>query len=255
MQDIQFLKDLVVVFASGLVVVALLGRFRVPSIAGYIIAGVLVGPGALGIVNDVHEVEVLAEVGVVLLMFGIGLELSVDRIRRLLRAVLLGGALQVGVTVLGVVAIGRLFHLPFEQSVFLGFVVAVSSTAIVLRGLSARGEIDAPHGRLAVGILIFQDFSVVPMILALPFLAGTGGTGEAALQTLGVAVAVLGGTLVVARFLAPLILRAASRTRQRDVFVLSVAVICLGVAWLASLAGVSVALGAFLAGLVVLSSV
>ena len=254
MQDFQFLKDLVVVFASGLVVVALLGRLRVPSIAGYIIAGVLVGPGALGIVNDVHEVEVLAEVGVVLLMFGIGLELSVDRVRRLLRAVLLGGALQVGVTVLGVIAIGRLFDVPFEQSVFLGFVVAVSSTAIVLRGLSSRGEIDAPHGRLAVGILIFQDFSVVPMMLALPFLAGTGGARGAALQTLGVAVAVLGGTLLVARFLAPIVLRAASRTRQRDVFVLSVAVICLGVAWLASQAGVSVALGAFLAGLVVSGS-
>ena len=254
MQDLQFLKDLVVVFASGLVVVALLGRLRVPSIAGYIIAGVLVGPGALGIVNDVHEVEILAEVGVVLLMFGIGLELSVDRVRRLLRAVLLGGALQVGVTVLGVIAIGRLFDVPFEQSVFLGFVVAVSSTAIVLRGLSSRGEIDAPHGRLAVGILIFQDFSVVPMMLALPFLAGTGGARGAALQTLGVAVAILGGTLLVARFLAPIVLRAASRTRQRDVFVLSVAVICLGVAWLASRAGVSVALGAFLAGLVVSGS-
>jgi CPA2 family monovalent cation:H+ antiporter-2 len=253
-QELGFLKDLVVVFASGLVVVALLGRLRVPSIAGYIIAGVLVGPGALGIVSDVHEVEVLAEVGVVLLLFGIGLELSIDRVRRLLRAVLLGGTLQVGATILGVVAVGLLFELPLEQAIFLGFVVAVSSTAIVLRGLSARGEIDAPHGRLAVGILIFQDFSVVPMMLALPILAGTGQAGGPALQTLGAAVAVLGGTLVTARFVAPLLLRAASKTRQRDVFVLSVAVICLGVAWLASYAGVSVALGAFLAGLVVSGS-
>jgi CPA2 family monovalent cation:H+ antiporter-2 len=253
-QDLDFLKDLVVVFASGLVVVALLGRLRVPSIAGYIIAGVLVGPGALGIVSDVHEVEVLAEVGVVLLLFGIGLELSIDRIRRLLRAVLLGGALQVSVTILGVLAVAWLLETPVEQAIFLGFVVAVSSTAIVLRGLSARGEIDAPHGRLAVGILIFQDFSVVPMMLALPILAGTGEAGGPALQTLGAAVAVLGGSLVTARFVAPLLLRAASRTRQRDVFVLSVAVICLGVAWLASYAGVSVALGAFLAGLVVSGS-
>jgi len=253
-QDLDFLKDLVVVFASGLVVVALLGRLRVPPIAGYIIAGVLVGPGFLGIVGDAHEVEVLAEVGVVLLLFGIGLELSLDRIRRLLRAVLLGGALQVGVTVLAVIAVGRMFGVPLERAVFLGFVVAVSSTAIVLRGLSSRGEIDAPHGRLAVGILIFQDFCVVPMMLVLPLLSGTGGGGGPALQTLGIAVAVLVGVLFAAKFIAPWLLRVAARTRQRDVFVLSVAVICLGVAWLVSYAGVSVALGAFLAGLVVSGS-
>jgi CPA2 family monovalent cation:H+ antiporter-2 len=253
-QDLDFLKDLVVVFASGLVAVALLGRLRVPSIAGYIIAGIVVGPGVLGIVSDVHEVEVLAEVGVVLLLFGIGLELSLDRIRRLLRAVLLGGALQVGVTILVVIAVGRMLEVPLPEAVFLGFVVAVSSTAIVLRGLSSRGEIDAPHGRLTVGILIFQDFCVVPMMLALPLLSGTGLDGGPALQTLGIAVAVLAGVLLAAKFIAPRLLRLAAETRQRDVFVLSVAVICLGVAWLVSYAGVSVALGAFLAGLVVSGS-
>jgi CPA2 family monovalent cation:H+ antiporter-2 len=253
-QDLDFLKDLVVVFASGLVAVALLGRLRVPSIAGYIIAGIVVGPGVLGIVSDVHEIEVLAEVGVVLLLFGIGLELSLDRIRRLLRAVLLGGALQVGVTILVVIAVGRMLEVPLQEAVFLGFVVAVSSTAIVLRGLSSRGEIDAPHGRLTVGILIFQDFCVVPMMLVLPLLSGTGLDGGPALQTLGIAVAVLAGVLLAAKFIAPRLLRLAAETRQRDVFVLSVAVICLGVAWLVSYAGVSVALGAFLAGLVVSGS-
>jgi CPA2 family monovalent cation:H+ antiporter-2 len=253
-QDLDFLKDLVVVFASGLVAVALLGRLRVPSIAGYIIAGIVVGPGVLGIVSDAHEIEVLAEVGVVLLLFGIGLELSLDRIRRLLRAVLLGGALQVGVTILVVIAVGRMLEVPIQKAVFLGFVVAVSSTAIVLRGLSSRGEIDAPHGRLTVGILIFQDFCVVPMMLVLPLLSGTELDGGPALQTLSIAVAVLAGVLLAAKFIAPRLLRLAAETRQRDVFVLSVAVICLGVAWLVSYAGVSVALGAFLAGLVVSGS-
>jgi CPA2 family monovalent cation:H+ antiporter-2 len=254
MHELDFLKDLVVVFAAGLAVVALLGRLRVPSIAGYIVAGVLVGPGVLGLIGDPHQVEVLAEVGVVLLLFGIGLELSLDRIRRILRAVLVGGALQVGASILGVIAVARIFELPYAEATFLGFVVAISSTAIVLRGLSARGELDAPHGRFAVGILIFQDLCVVPMMLALPFLAGSEGTGGQALSTLGAAVVLLGGALLVARVGAPLLLRVASRTRQRDVFVLAVAVICLGVAWLASYAGVSVALGAFLAGLVVSGS-
>lgn len=254
MHDLGFLADLVVVFAAGLVVVALLGRLRVPSIAGYIVAGVLVGPGVLGIVSDAHEVEVLAEVGVVLLLFGIGLELSLDRIRRLLRALLIGGSLQVGVTILAVTFVAQSFHVPLKQSIFLGFVVAVSSTAVVLRGLSARGEIDAPHGRLAVGILVFQDFCVVPMMLVLPLLAGTGGGGGAGLRTFGIAIAVLSGVLFAAKFIAPWLLRVAARTRQRDLFVLSVAVICLGVAWLVSYAGVSMALGAFLAGLVVSGS-
>jgi CPA2 family monovalent cation:H+ antiporter-2 len=254
MQELSFLKDLVIVFALGLVVVTLLGRLRVPSIAGYIVAGVLVGPGVLGLVGDIHRIEVLAEVGVVLLLFGIGLELSPDRIRRLWRAVVIGGALQVGATILAVIAVAWVFEVPPAQSAFLGFVVAVSSTAIVLRGLSSRGELDAPHGRLAVGILIFQDLCVVPMMLALPFLAGTGGTGREAMLALAAAVALLGAALLVARFVSPILLRVASRTRQRDVFVLAVAVICFGVAWTASYAGVSVALGAFLAGLVVSGS-
>jgi CPA2 family monovalent cation:H+ antiporter-2 len=254
MQELAFLKDLVVVFAAGLVVVTLLGRLRVPPIAGYIVAGVLVGPGVLSLINDVHQVEVLAEVGVVLLLFGIGLELSPERIKKLWRAVLFGGALQVGATILAVIGVAYYFGIPPAQGTFIGFVVAISSTAIVLRGISARGELEAPHGRLAVGILIFQDLCVVPMILALPFLTGTKGAGGAALLALGSAIAILVGALLAARVLAPVLLRTAARTRQRDVFILTVAVICFGVAWLASYAGVSVALGAFLAGLVVSGS-
>jgi len=254
MPELAFLKDLVVVLAAALLAVVVLGRLHVPSIAGFIVAGVLVGPGVLGLIDDVHQIEVLAEVGIVLLLFGIGLELSVDRIRRLWREVLIGGALQVGATILATFGLARLFGIDSSRAVFLGFVIAVSSTAIVLRGLSSRGQLDAPHGQLAVGILIFQDLCVVPMMLVLPLLAGRGGsTGQAALAV-GLAVAVLGGALFAARVVVPPLLHAASRTRQREVFVLAVAVICLGIAWGVSLAGVSVALGAFLAGLVVSGS-
>jgi len=254
MSELEFLRDLVVVFGAAIVVVALLKRVRVPSIAGFIVAGALVGPGALGLIGDVHQVEALAEVGVVLLLFGIGLELSLERIRRLWRAVLVGGALQVGVTILAVVAASTAFGLPRGRAVFLGFVIAVSSTAIVLRGLSTRGELDAPHGRLAVGILIFQDLCVVPMILVLPFLAGTGGSATDALVALGIALAVLAGVLLATRIVVPPLLHAVSKTRQRDLFILAVALVCMGTAWVASMAGISVALGAFLAGLVVSGS-
>jgi CPA2 family monovalent cation:H+ antiporter-2 len=254
MTELVFLQDLVVVFAAALVVVAVLGRLRIPSIAGFIIAGALVGPAALGLVQDIHQVEVLAEIGVVLLLFGIGLELSLERIRRLWSAVLIGGTIQVGITILATTGVGVGMGIQPGRAVFLGFVVAVSSTAIVLRGLSSRGELEAPHGRLAVGILIFQDLCVVLMIVTLPFLAGMGGSATVALITVGRALAILAGVFVAARLVVPLILMGASRTRRRDVFILAVALACLGTAWVVSSAGVSIALGAFLAGLVVSGS-
>jgi CPA2 family monovalent cation:H+ antiporter-2 len=249
----ELLRDLVVIFAVAVATVAILRRVGVPSIAGFILAGILVGPNVLGVVDDVHEVEVLAEVGVALLLFGIGLELSLDRVRRLWRLILTGGAIQVFTTIVAVVVILRLLDFPVGTAVFFGCVIAVSSTAVVLGSLRARGDLDSPHGRLTLGILIFQDLCVVPMILLIPLLSGTAPPG-----TLAVAVAksaaVLAAVLVGARFLVPHLLNLIARTRQRDLFVLSVFLVCIGTAWLVWAAGVSLALGAFLAGLVVSSS-
>jgi CPA2 family monovalent cation:H+ antiporter-2 len=249
----ELLRDLVVIFAVAVAMVVALRRVGVPSIAGFIFAGILVGPNVLGIVDDVHEVEVLAEVGVALLLFGIGLELSLDRMRRLWRPILIGGTLQVFATATVTFLILRLMGIRIPGAVFFGFVVAVSSTAVVLSALRSRGDIDAPHGRLTLGILIFQDLCVVPMIMAVPILAGTtppGALAVAAFKSGAVLVSVLFG----ARFLAPRLLRFVAHTRQRDVFVLSMFLICIGTAWLASAAGVSLAIGAFLAGLVVADS-
>ncbi len=254
MHEIEFLKDLVVVLGAAVVVVALLKRLRVPSIAGFILTGVLAGPTALGLIDDTHQVEVLAEVGVILLLFGIGLELSLDRLRRLWKAILLGGSVQVGLTTAGATGIALWFGLSPGSAVFLGCVIAVSSTAVVLRGLSARGELEAPHGRLAVGILVFQDLCVIPMILILPFLAGSGGPPAEILRTLGLALLILAGVLIAARFLVPRLLGYIAATRQRELFILTVFLVCFGTAWAVSLAGISLALGAFLAGLVVAGS-
>jgi CPA2 family monovalent cation:H+ antiporter-2 len=252
--QLVFLKDLVIIFATAVIVVALLRRIHIPSIAGFIVAGVLAGPSGLRLVDDIHQVEVLAEVGVVLLLFGIGLELSIDRIRQLWRAVIVGGAVQVGLTILVVVGIATLRDIRFNSAVFLGFVIAISSTAIVLRGLATRGELQAPHGRLALGILLFQDLCVVPMILVIPLLGHAGGGGAAPLRTLLKAILVLGGVLAAARLIVPRLLEVVARTRQRDLFVLAVFLICLGTAWVLSIVGISLALGAFLAGLVVAGS-
>jgi CPA2 family monovalent cation:H+ antiporter-2 len=253
LHDYSILRDLAVIFAVAVVVVAGLRRLHVPAIAGYITAGILVGPGVLRLVRDVHEVELLAEVGVVLLLFGIGLELSLERIRRLWKAIIFGGAIQVSTTGTATAVLALLFGLTTSQGVFIGCVVAVSSTAVVLRGLAQRGELDAPHGRLAVGILVFQDLCVVPMMLAIPFLAGAGDPGEA-LTALAKAVGVLAAVLLGARVLVPRLLAAVARSRQRDLFVLSVFLACFGTAFAVTGAGISLALGAFLGGLIVASS-
>ncbi len=254
MTELVFLQDLVVILAAAVVVVAFLGYLQVPSIAGFIVAGTVVGPNALGLIKDPHQVEVLAELGVVMLLFGIGLELSLARVRRLWRPIVLGGSVQVGVTILAVLGISVGFGHELRSALLLGFIVAVSSTAIVLRGLSARGELETPHGRLALGILIFQDLCVVPMVLLIPVLGDTSSAGKNVLLTLLTAGAVVAGVLVAARLLVPRFLEVIARTRKRDLFVLSVFLVCLGTAWAVSRAGVSLALGAFLAGLVVSGS-
>ncbi len=251
MTELVFLQDLVVILAAAVAVVALLRRLHVPSIAGFIVAGTVVGPHALALVQDLHQVEVFAELGVVLLLFGIGLELSLDRVRRLWRLILLGGGVQVVATVLVVTGLSVLLGREIRSGVVLGFIIAVSSTAIVLRGLSSRGELETPHGRLALGILVFQDLCVVPMVLVIPSLGDSAGDDTMFWVPLLTSVVVIAGVLVAARIVVPRFLDAIAGTRQRDLFVLSVFLICFGTAWAVSIAGVSLALGAFLAGLVV----
>ncbi len=254
MPEITYLKDLVIVLGAAIVVVTALRRAGVPSIAGFILTGALIGPTALALVDDTHHVEVLAEIGIALLLFGIGLELSLDRLRRFWKAVLLGGGIQVTLTVACTALVAKAFGLAPGSAIFLGCVVAISSTAVVLRGLSTRGELEAPHGRLAVGILVFQDLCVVPMILAVPILAGGSGTVQEILLAAGTALIILAAVLAAARYLVPPLLAIVARTRQRDIFVLAVFLVCFGTAWALSLAGISLALGAFLAGLIVAGS-
>ena len=160
----ELLQDLVVIFAVAVVVVAVLRRLGVPAIAGFIVAGILVGPNVLRVIPDPHEVELLAEIGVALLLFGIGLELSLERVRRLWRAVLIGGSIQVLTTAALTAATAIAAGFTAGDAILFGCVIAVSSTAVVLSVLRSRGELDAPHGRLTLGILVFQDLCVVPML-------------------------------------------------------------------------------------------
>ncbi|MCA9529927.1 MAG: cation:proton antiporter [Myxococcales bacterium] len=262
MDSIPLLEEIAVVGAAAVLVTVVLGRLRLPTVAGLLLSGALIGPHGVGLVSDTHDIEVMAEVGVVLLLFTIGLELSLARLRNIFRHVALGGLLQVAGTVAAVALIARWgFDVPTGPAIFYGFVFALSSTAIVLRGLSERRELDAPHGRFIVGALIFQDLCVVPMVLLVPLLAaldasagageGAGGGAAEVALALGKAAVVVVGVLGVSRLLVPRLLGWVAASRSREVFLLAVLTICVGTAWLTSLAGLSLALGAFLGGLVV----
>ncbi|MCC6334572.1 MAG: cation:proton antiporter [Myxococcales bacterium] len=253
MGHIPLLNELTAIAALGVVVTLVLARLRLPAVAGLLLAGALCGPHGLKLVTSSQDIAVLAELGVVLLLFTIGLEFSVSRMRDLLKRVALGGVLQVGLTTLAVMGAAKALGQPTGRAVFFGLVFALSSTAIVLRALTERRELDAPHGRFIVGTLIFQDLCVVPMVLVVPLLGPSEGKGE--LTSIGLALlkagGVVAGTLLVARFVVPRILSWVDRARSREVFLLAILGISLGAAWLTSLAGLSLALGAFLGGMVV----
>ncbi|MCB1135134.1 MAG: cation:proton antiporter [Chlamydiia bacterium] len=178
--EIPLLTELVVIFGLASIVLLICNRFRIPSIVGLLLTGILSGPHGLRFVQKVHEVEILSELGIVLLLFTIGLEFSLKQLMQSKKQVILGGALQVGLT-LGIGALfSMLFGLNSAQSVFFGCAIALSSTAITLKFLQERGLISSSYGRLVVAILIFQDMAAVPMMLITPLLAGSGVDGESA---------------------------------------------------------------------------
>ncbi|MEW6262556.1 MAG: cation:proton antiporter [Thermodesulfobacteriota bacterium] len=252
--DIPLLNVIIIALGLASVVLLVSHRLRLPTVVGLLATGVVAGPHGFGLIKAKHEVEMLAEIGVVLLLFTIGIEFSFKNLLRIRKTVLIGGSVQVLATVASIWLIAGAFGQETGQAVFLGFLTALSSTAIVLRVLQDRAEVDSPHGGAVLGILIFQDLIIVPMILLTPLLAGkTGGSGSLALmltKAAGIIVLVALG----AKWIVPRILYRMAMTRNREIFLLGVVVICLGVAWLTHAAGLSLALGAFMAGLIISES-
>lgn len=252
--EFHFLGDLLIVFALGGLVVYALRAIDLPPIAGLLVAGAVIGPHGLSLVEDVHRVEVLAEMGVVLLLFTIGLEFSLGQLLKMWRLLLFGGGGQMLSCIVVVGLIGFWIGEDFGKASFFGFLAALSSTAIVLRLLGDRAQLGSPLGRVSLGILLFQDLCIVPLMLITPLLAGRGsGVGDLALtllKALGLVVVVV----TFARWLVPPLLLRVVRTRSRELFLTLILVLCLGTAYLTSLGGLSLALGAFLAGLAVSES-
>ncbi|MCU0243568.1 MAG: cation:proton antiporter, partial [Acidobacteria bacterium] len=169
--ELHVLGEFVAVLAASIVIIFLSHRLRLPSVVGFLLTGVLIGPGGLSLVKNTGTVDVMAEIGVVMLLFTIGLEFEPSRLRRIQRDFWAGGGLQVSLTVTATVVILALLEVPLREALFYGFLVSLSSTAVVLKILADRGESDSPQGRIALGVLIFQDLAIVPMIALVPVLA------------------------------------------------------------------------------------
>jgi CPA2 family monovalent cation:H+ antiporter-2 len=253
--DLYLLHDLIIVFGLSVFVLYLCHHVKIPVIVGFILTGIMAGPYGLGLIKGVHDVEVLAEIGIVLLLFTIGMQLSFNSLLQIRKTFLLGGSLQVALTFLCGFFIAQAVGTPLGKSVFIGFLLSLSSTAIVLKILQEKAEIDSPHGRTGMAILIFQDIIVVPMMLFTPLL---GGSIENLAPSLAVLFAKCIGILLLviigAKWIVPQILFQIARTRIRELFLLMIILIGFFVAWLTSSAGLSLALGAFLAGLIISES-
>jgi CPA2 family monovalent cation:H+ antiporter-2 len=249
------LRDLIVLYGMAMVIAFLMRRARQPTIVGYLLTGIVAGPFGLKLIADTSAVEILAEVGVALLLFTIGLELSFTKLMRMRQWVLGAGSLQLAATVTLVTVLMLWWGFPLRQTVFWGFLIAASSTAIVLRLLQERGELETAHGRIILGILLFQDLCVVPMMALVPVLAAPGAARAfAILIALAKSLIVVGGILLGARYLFPPLLKAIVLVRSRELFVIATIFFVFGTAWGAEQLGLSLALGAFLAGIVLSES-
>ncbi len=255
MTEGSILRDLVVLFATALPIVFIFQRVNVPPVVGFLIAGVIIGPHGAGLIGQSADVDSLAELGLVLLLFVVGLELSMAQLMRLGRVIIWSGSLQIALTTGLTWGIAVAAGVPPHTAVLFGFLLAQSSTAIVLKTLSDKGEVHAPHGRLAVGVLLIQDLSLVPMILLTRLLTTGGVASWTAVATVlaqaGIAIAVI---VVAARLLIPAMLQRIVALRSRELFTGAIVLFCLGTAWLAARFGLSLAVGALIAGLVISES-
>ncbi len=256
MTDAIFLPDIVIIFALAIVVILICDRLRLPTIVGFLVTGILSGPQGLKLIDNMKEVHQLAEIGVVLLLFKIGMKLSVSKIAQFKRFFFLGGPLQVVLTICAGFGVAQLLHRPIGESIFLGCLLSLSSTAIVLKIMEDRGESSTPQAKVMLGILIFQDIAAVLMMLATPHFARI----DIHQFDLSFIWPITKGLLVLmiaffsATRIVPRLLYYIARSQHRELFLLTILSICFGVAWLASSVGLSLALGAFLAGLIIAES-
>ncbi len=252
---LPLLQDILILLGFSAVIVFVLQKLRLPSIIGFLLTGIIIGPYGLSLIHAVEQVEILSEIGVILLLFVIGMELSIKQLASIKKTVFVGGLLQVGITAIVTSLIYFVLGYPWNESVFVGFLFSLSSTAIVLKTLQDRKEISTPHGRNALAILIFQDIIVVPMMLVTPLIAGeSANIGLSILSLIIKSAIVIIITVISARYVVPKLMHAVAKTNSKELFLLVTFTLCFAVAFLTSEVGLSLALGAFIAGLIISES-
>lgn len=250
--EMPFLKDLLFLFGFGLLVALICHPLRIPILVSFIITGVIAGPYSLKIIKDVSDVETLSQIGIMFLLFSIGLEFSFKRLLKDSRLFFLGGALQILFTVTLGSVLGYFFSFSLGQSLFLGFLLSMSSTAIVLKALAEDEDVDSLHGRLTAAILIFQDMAAVPMIALLPILMEQSGHFNMAfLLRFLLGLAFISAVFFLSLKVIPKLLFTVAKMRSRELFLLTVLTLCFSIAWLASKLGLTLSIGAFLAGMII----
>lgn len=252
--SLPFLNEIVALFLVSVLIAYICYRIKLVPVVGFLLAGVIIGPNALGLVYEQELVNNLAEIGIILLLFTIGIEFSLEKLSKIKTAIFLGGGLQVVLTIGVVIGILQFFGTDIKVAIYTGCLVALSSTAIILGLLSEQGKTDTPTGRLSLAVLIFQDLAIIAMVLMVPILSGENESINEIFIVLGKAILLIALVVLMARKVVPWILEKVAYTRSKELFLLTVMAICFGTAALTNLADVSLALGAFLAGLVVSES-
>ena len=245
-----YLYDIIIIFAAAIVIIAIGNRLKIPGIVGFIVTGIVIGPYGLGLIEDVAIVDALAEIGIIFLLFTIGMQFSFRSLYDMRKIVLIGGTLQVLGTIAATMAITYFFGVPFNKGIFLGFLICHSSTVITLKIYQDRAELESPQARATLGVSIYQDIITVPMLIALPLLAGETSDVTGALLNLGVTLALLiAFVFAISLYVIPRLMTRITNTRNSEIFLLSIILICFLVTYITSSIGLSVALGAFLAGI------
>lgn len=240
MHEIEFLKVVVIIFGLASLVIFIFNKLKLPSVVGFLLTGIIAGPYALGLISDIAIIDILAEIGVILLLFIIGMDFSIKKLIKIRNIVLIGGVMQVGITILVVGILHFFTHVPYNQAVFIGFLVALSSTAIILKVLQENDQVESHHGKISLGILIFQDLIIVPMMLFVPFLSGEStNIGSELLLMLGKTVALLGVTFVLARWVIQYVLHKIAVSNSQELFLIAIIVFGFAIASFSAWLGLS----------------
>ncbi len=249
----EIMLDITIVLAIAAFVLYFCLRLKLPTIVAFLVAGMLAGPHGLALVGSPDAVQMLAEVGVLLLLFTIGIEFSLEKMISSRRFIFLGGTMQMALTIIAFFVLSLVFGTKWNQALFIGFLFSLSSTAIVLQLFQETNQIESFHGRVSLSILIFQDIAIVPLMLVLPWISGKPFRIVDVLNLLaGIFVVVI--VIVASRRFVPRLIHNVVHTRNRELFLLFIIVMCFVTAIITHSIGLSLALGAFLAGLIISES-